>query len=230
MTPSNTRPDSHPPLRYEQILEAARTAVEEHGPDALTAQIAECAKLARPNVYRHFASKEDLDQALARNVYRELRREIEARLHLPGTLLDVIRELIEAQVGWADRHPNLYRFLVSRGYQRKSQTQTVQRSDFIAEVTAAAARYFPRLADEPDAVEGTLVGLIGMFDASVLRWLDRPVGTRDQLIDRLTAHAWLILDDQLRKFGIRVDPALSLTLPAGSLENNEAPLTSSESI
>ncbi|MGE2817963.1 TetR/AcrR family transcriptional regulator [Mycobacterium heidelbergense] len=206
-----TSTDSSPLVRYEQILEAARTAIEEYGPDALTGQIAQRARLARPNVYRHFASKDDLDRALARSVYHELRSEIQACLDLPGTPLDVIRELTAAQVSWADRHPNLYRFLVSRGYHRKSQPRTVERSYLATEITAAAARYFPRLSDDPDAVEATLVGLIGLFDASVLRWLSRRVGTRDQLVDRLTIQAWLILDHHLRKIGVHVDPASSLT-------------------
>jgi AcrR family transcriptional regulator len=188
-----------PPVRYEQILQAARTAIEEHGPDALTSQIASCAKLARPNVYRHFASKDDLDRALARSVYHELRGEIAACLDLPGTAFDVIRELTAAQVSWADRHPNLYRFMVSRGYQRKSSQRTVGRSSLAAEITAAAARYFPRLDDDPDAVEATLVGLIGLRDASVLWWLSRRVGTLDQFVDRLTVQAWLILNHHCKK-------------------------------
>jgi hypothetical protein len=71
-------------------------------------------------------------------------------------------------------------------------------------------RYIPRLTDDPDAAEATLVALIGLFDASVLRWLSRPVGTRDQLIDRLTAQTWLILDHHLREFDIHVDPAMPL--------------------
>jgi AcrR family transcriptional regulator len=210
MTASKPHADTPPLMRYEQILEAARTAIEEHGPDALTGQIAERAGLARPNVYRHFSSKEDLDQALARSTYRELRATVQAHLDLPGTALDVIHALVAAQVGWADSHPNLYRFLVSRGYQRRSRQQTVNRSDLAAEITEVAAHHFPRLADDPDAAEATLVGLIGLFDASVLRWLSRPVGTREQLIDRLTAQAWLIVDHHLREFGIHVDPAVSL--------------------
>ena len=188
--PPNPRADS-PPLM--QILESARTAIEEHGPDALTGRIA-------------------LRARVARSAYRELRAEIRACLDLPGTPLDVIRALTAAQVRWADSNPNLYRFLVSRGYQRRSQQRTVERSDLAAEITAAAARYFPRLADDPDAVEATLLGLIGVFDASLLRWLSQPVGTREQLIDRLTAQAWLILDHHLREFGIHCDPAVA---PAG---------------
>jgi AcrR family transcriptional regulator len=201
--------DSPPVIRNDQILEAARTAIEEHGPDALTGQIAELAGLARPNVYRHFSSKDDLDRAIARSAYRELRAKIEARLDLPGTPLEVVRALIATQVNWANDHPNLYRFLVSRGYQRRSH-EVVEHSDLAAEITAAAARYFPRLADYPDAVETTIVGLIGLFDASVLRWLSEPVGTLEQLIDRLTAQAWLILEDHLHGFSIHVDPAMPL--------------------
>ncbi len=56
MTPPKPRTESQPLGRYEQILEAARTAIEEYGPDALTGQIAKHARLARPNVYRHFSS------------------------------------------------------------------------------------------------------------------------------------------------------------------------------
>jgi AcrR family transcriptional regulator len=205
MTPPKPRPDSPPLVRYEQIVEAARTAIEEHGPEALTGQIAKRAGLARPNVYRHFSSKDDLDRAVARRAYQELRAEIRARLDQCGTPLDVIRAPIEAQVVWADRHQNLYRFLVSRGHQCRFQQRTVRRGDFAAELAAAAARYFPRLADDPDAAEATLVGLIGLFDASVLRWLNRPVGTREQLIDRLTAQAWLILDHHLRELDIHID-------------------------
>jgi AcrR family transcriptional regulator len=201
--------DSPPVIRNDQILEAARTAIEEHGPDALTGQIAELAGLARPNVYRHFSSKDDLDRAIARSAYRELRAKIETRLDLPGTPLEVVRALIATQVNWANDHPNLYRFLVSRGYQRRSH-EVVEHSDLAAEITAAAARYFPRLADYPDAVETTIVGLIGLFDASVLRWLSEPVGTLEQLIDRLTAQAWLILEDHLHGFSIHVDPAMPL--------------------
>jgi AcrR family transcriptional regulator len=207
--------DGDPALaRREQILEAARAAIEEHGPGALTGQIAERAGLARPNVYRHFASKEDLDLALARSVYQELRAAIRAGFNLQGTALDVTRAPIAAQVAWAERHPNLYRFLVSRGWQHKPQRRHAERSDFAAELAEAAARYFPGFTEEPYAAEVIFVGLIGLVDASVLWWLDRRVGTREALIDRLTAQAWLILDHHLHEFGIHIDPTSRVPHPA----------------
>jgi AcrR family transcriptional regulator len=211
VTAHKLRTDS-PPLVREQIVEAALNAIEEHGPDALTGQIAKRAGLARPNVYRHFSSKDDLDRAIARSAYQELRAEILTRLDRCGTPLDVIRTPIEAQVVWADHHQNLYRFLVSRSYQRKLQQYVVERSHFASELTAAGTRYFPCLAEDPGAAEATLVGLIGLFDASVLRWLSRPVGTREQLIDRLTAQAWLVIGRHLRELGSHVDPQASLPI------------------
>jgi AcrR family transcriptional regulator len=204
-TPPWPDADSAAFARREQILDAARAAIEEHGPDALTGQIAERAGLARPNVYRHFSSKEDLDLAVARRAYQDLRAEVRVMLDLCGTPFDVIRAPIAAQVIWADNHQNVYRFLVTQGHQRSSQ-RTAQRSDFAAELAAAGARYFRRFAQDTDAAEATVVALIGLVDASVLRWLSRPVGTREQLIDLLTARAWLIIHHHLRECGVCVDP------------------------
>lgn len=197
--------------RHEQILQAARSAIEEYGPGALTSQIAKRAGLARPNFYRHFASKEDLDLAVARSAYQELRAEIRTRLELDGgTPLEVIRAPIAAQVTWAHCHPNLYRFLVSSGQQRNSQVRKGERRGFATELAAAGARYFPRFADDPDDAASTLVALIGFVDASVLVWLNQPSETVDEIIDRLAADAWLIVDYHLRKIGLTVDPTAPL--------------------
>jgi AcrR family transcriptional regulator len=221
-TPPNHAEDGPSLARRERILEAARAAIEEHGPGALTGQIARRAEIPRPHVYRVFASKDDLDLALARSAYHEVRAAIRARLDSSGTPLDIIRALIEAQVTWADEHQNLYRFLVIRGYQGSSQPHMVQRDDFAAELAALGSWYFPGFAEDPEAGEETLVALIGLIDASVLRWLSRRVGTREQLINRLTTQAWLILDHHLREFGSQVDPTVPFTAgPGESLADPE---------
>lgn len=201
--------------RRELILAAARAAIEQYGPGAITGQIAEHAGLARPNVYRHFASKDDLDLALASSAYRELRAAIMGRLDLSGTPLEVVRAPIDAQVSWAETHPNLYRFLVSRGYQRKQNE--VARGDFAAELAAAGARYFPRFSEDSDAAEATLVSVIGLVDASVFRWLDHRTETREDLVGRLTAQAWLLIDHHLRALDVVLDP--DMPVPA----DNAAP-------
>lgn len=199
--------------RREQILAAARAVIEEYGPDALTGQIAERAGLARPNVYRHFSSKEELDLAVARSAYGQLRDEVLKRLDLSGSPLDVIRAPIAAQVTWAAQHPNLYRFLISRGYQRSSRKRQAARRDLAAEMAEAGARFFPHFADNRDAAAAVVVGLGGLIDASILGWLNRPAETRKRLIERLTAHAWLIIDHHLQESGVKLDPAVPLPQP-----------------
>jgi AcrR family transcriptional regulator len=207
--------------RRDDILAAARAVIEEHGPGALTGQIAKRAGLARPNVYRHFASKEDLDLALARRAYKELRRAITSRLDTSGSPLDVVRAPVEAQVNWAEQHPNLYRFLVSRGHQRTTQGHRVaERSDLADQLAAAGARYFPGFTDDAEAAEATLVAIIGLVDASVLRWLDRHSESRDELVDRLTTQCWLLIDHHLHERGIHVNPTQPLPQP-----NAQSPTT-----
>jgi AcrR family transcriptional regulator len=193
--------------KREDLLEAARVAIDELGPDVLTSQIAERAGLARPNFYRHFPSRDDLDLAVARVAYQELRAEVGARLDISGRPLDVIRAPIEAKVAWADSHPNLYRFVNARGYQWTSLQRTVDHVAFAAEITSAAASHFPRFAADTDAADTVTTALGGLTEASILHWLRRRNETREQLTDRLTARSWLIIDDYLRRLGDRVDPA-----------------------
>jgi AcrR family transcriptional regulator len=211
---SSMRDEGFPtPPRREQILKAARAVIEEHGPDALTGQIAERAGLARPNVYRHFASKDELDLEVARSAYQELRTEVLTQMDRGGTPIDVIRAPIAAQVIWAAKHPNLYRFLVSRGYQPSSRRRKAERRGFAADVVAAGAPYFPHLADNPDTAAALVVALGGLIDASILAWLSRRTESRKGLIDRLTLHAWLIIDHHLRELGYPVDPEVPLLSP-----------------
>jgi AcrR family transcriptional regulator len=215
--------DRHVLGRREQILKAARAVIEEYGPDALTGQIADRAGLARPNIYRHFASKDDLDRALARSIYQELRAEVQERIELADTPLAVIRAPIAAQVMWARSHPNLYRFLVSRGLfrllarpgprRRVRRRSLAGRHDFAVELIAAGARYVPRFAENPDAAEAIVIGLTAFTQASVLLWLARRGESPEQLIERITAQNWLLIDDHLREIGVVIDPDMPVPRP-----------------
>jgi AcrR family transcriptional regulator len=196
--------------RREHILKAARAVIDEFGCDALTGQIAERAGLARPNFYRHFSSREDLDLAVARGAYQELRAEVRARLELCSRPLEVIRAPIEAQVTWADSHPNLYRFITERGYRWTSRQRPVEHVVFAAEMIKVAARYVPYFVANPNAADTLCTAIEGLINASILHWLRLRTDTREQLIDRLTSQTRLIIDDYLRGLGVRVDSDMRL--------------------
>jgi AcrR family transcriptional regulator len=219
--PSGT--DGHVLVRRDQILEAARAVIEEYGPDALTSQIAERAGLARPHVYRHFASKHELDLAVARSAHQELLAEVRKRVDTADTAIDMVRAPIAVEIIWADRHPNLYRFLVSRGLLRllassgrgrRPGRRLVGRRDFAVELLAAGTRYVPHFAENPDAAEAIVIGLTALTQASILVWLARRTETPDQLIERITMQNWLIVDHYLRELGTNIEPGMPISQPA----------------
>src|SRR3954454_19674994 len=112
----STRWDPHRQERRAAIIQAAITAIEAHGPDALTGQIADVAGVPRTHVYRHFDGKQALDLAVSRHAARQIGEEIRAGLATRGSAHDVIRASINSHLSWIEAHPNLYRFLAQHAY------------------------------------------------------------------------------------------------------------------
>jgi len=196
--------------RRRQIIDAAIDAIEENGPQALTGQIADKAGLARTHFYRHFASKEDLDLAVARHAQRDLTTRIRATLAVNGTPLEVIRAPVTQHVKWADEHPNLYRFLVDRGYRRSPEQPKRGGNAFAAEIAVAAGRYFAPFGADQHGADRNIVTVMGLLDASILWWLDHRDVTENELVERLTRQTWLIVNDRLRELGTNLDPNIPL--------------------
>lgn len=209
-TTATRRAAAPSPVRAERrraLVDAAIAAITEHGPDALTGQIADRAGLARTHFYRHFASKEELDLAIARRAHEELTERIRATLAIDGTPLDVIRAPIAEHVAWAGEHPNLYRFLLRRNYRRGAEEDArIGGSAFASEISQAAGRYIPRFGADPAAADRLVVALLGLIDASVRWWLAQGEPTQDELVELLTGESWLLIDRRLRELGIALDP------------------------
>src|SRR5215472_5944663 len=90
----STRWDPHRRERRLAIITAAIAAIEEHGPDALTGQIAERAGVPRTHVYRHFEGKQALALAVSRHVAMQIGEQIRGGLATRGSAMDVIRGAI----------------------------------------------------------------------------------------------------------------------------------------
>ncbi|WP_067651697.1 TetR/AcrR family transcriptional regulator [Nocardia harenae] len=214
------------PVRAERrraLVDAAIAAISEHGPDALTGQIADRAGLARTHFYRHFASKEELDLAVARRAHEELTERIRSALAIDGTPLDVIRAPIAEHVAWAGEHPNLYRFLLRRNYSRGAEEESrIGGSAFASEISEAAGRYIPRFNADHAAADRLVVALLGLIDASVRWWLAHGGTTEADLVELLTAESWLLLDRRLRALGIELDPDGPLPRPDQGRDHSAA--------
>jgi AcrR family transcriptional regulator len=186
--------------RRERIVEAATRAIEEHGSETGLAAIADQAGLPRPHVYRHFTSKDDLDQEVARHAARLLSAWIRPSLTARGTAPEVVHGIIGQVLGWAVDHPNLYRFRARLGTHAA-----------VGELGDAVAAYLRATGYDARPPAYVVAGIIGMVDGGVLWWLDhRTETTLDALTEWLAAQVLLTLGDMLRRAGHPFDPSASL--------------------
>ncbi|HJQ06117.1 MAG TPA: TetR/AcrR family transcriptional regulator [Nocardioides sp.] len=194
--------------RRTALVRAARDAIEELGPGVGMAQIAERAGIRRPNVYRLFASKEQLDREVARQASKELLSHVRPQLTSTGLRYDVVRAMIDQQFGWAAQHPHLYRFVTAQRQAITLQGDRGGRPQFLSEIVDTTTAHARRVVGDvavpaPDAV---LASLMGMVDAGTLWWLDHHDETQSQVVDRLARQVLLVLEDVLTSVGI--DPAV----------------------
>lgn len=206
----STRWDPHRKRRRAAIIDAAISAIEEFGPEALTAQIAHKAGVPRTHVYRHFQGKPALDLAVSRQVARQIGGSVRAGLSAPdGSARDLIGGAVDQHLGWVEAHPNLYRFLAQHAY-TVATTGTAAADDakaaFATELTALLTRYMAAFDLDTAPAERVIIGVVGMVDSVAAWWLEHPDVPRARLTAELTEQVWLIIDHMARLLGLELDP------------------------
>lgn len=191
--------------RRAKILLAAVEAVEELGAGVGVGEVAERAGIARPHVYRVFASKDVLDADVARFAATELVRRVRPAYRRVGTPYTVVRGVILACVEWAAEHPNLYRFLAAQQQTKAWHRARMGRTRFLDEIATAMDTYLDAGGYTAKTPDGLLAGLMGMVDASIIWWLDHQDESKDDVIDRLTRQVMLVLKGMLADLGMQVD-------------------------
>jgi AcrR family transcriptional regulator len=205
----STRWDPHRRERRLSIINAAIAAIEEHGPDVLTAQIADRAGVPRTHVYRHFDGKPALDLAVSTHVANQLGQSIRSGLAGGGSAMAIIGGAIDQHLAWVEAHPNLYRFLAQHSFRVRTDSLGSAgdaKSVFAAELTALISAYMIALGLATEPAERVMVGVVGLVDATAAWWLDRSDLSREAVTAELTEAVWLLLDRTTRQLGLELDP------------------------
>jgi AcrR family transcriptional regulator len=189
----------------ERIIQAAAAAIEEHGVNADTGQVAAAAGVARPHVYRHFSSKDELMLETARYAASSLKARVLPALSVTGTSLEVTRAPIAQAVAWASENPGLYLFLMERSKVRDLQRGRAGRSHFLGQIVEAAASRLKDDGYEDVPLDAVFAGLKGMVDTSIVWWVRHQDEERDALVDRLARQVGLVVQNLLAEHGIDVD-------------------------
>ena len=205
----STRWDTHRSERRQTIVVAAIEAIEAYGPDVLTAQIAELAKVPRTHVYRHFDGKQALDLAVSSHIGAQIAERIRVALASRGSVRAIVSASIDEHLGWIESHPNLYRFLAQHAYAVRlsgSADAVDAKAAFAAELTTLIRRYLEVLGADTSGAERIIVGLVGLVDATAAWWLETREPTRAELTSELTDRVWVLLDRSARRLGLVLDP------------------------
>jgi AcrR family transcriptional regulator len=112
---ASSAPDRLSPRAHE-IVDAARTLLEEEGLDALSMRrLADRIGIRAPSLYKHFADKQDLEAALISDGFVEQARAFEKA----GRSGDPLRAIALAYRAFARKRPHLYRLMTERPLQRE---------------------------------------------------------------------------------------------------------------
>jgi AcrR family transcriptional regulator len=96
-------------FRTREILAAARSLLEQRGPEAMTMEeIAAAAGVAKGTVYLYFQSKDHLLQALITRVGENLMQDLEASLVAPGTPPEKLIRIISVLLEYLNRERLLF--------------------------------------------------------------------------------------------------------------------------
>ena len=96
-------------FRTREILAAARTLLEQRGPEAMTMEeIAAAAGVAKGTVYLYFRSKDHLLQALIARVGENIIQDVEASLKGPGTPPEKLIRMVSVLLEYLNRERLLF--------------------------------------------------------------------------------------------------------------------------
>lgn len=158
-----------------EIVEAAFRAIDRLGPDVSVREIAEEAGTAKPKIYRHFADKSDLFQAIGQRLRDDLWAAIFPSVDFAtDSTRDVIRRGVEEYVELVDQHPNVLRFFLQGRFLEQSEAM-VRTLNEGREITLAIAEMFNNELREMDldrsAIELAAFTAFGSATSATDWWL-----------------------------------------------------------
>ncbi|MET0473041.1 MAG: TetR/AcrR family transcriptional regulator [Mycobacterium sp.] len=202
-----------------EIVDAAFRAIDRLGPELSLREIAEEAGTAKPKIYRHFADKSDLFQAIGERLRDMLWAAIIPSINVStDPAREVIRRSVEQYVRLVDEHPNVCRFLIQGRFAEQSAS-TMRALNEGRDITLAMADMFNNELREMEldgaAIELSAFTTFGAAAAATEWWLGTDTDSpRRMPPEEFVVHMTTIMLSSIygtcELLGIKIDPDLSL--------------------
>jgi AcrR family transcriptional regulator len=197
--------------RREQLIDAALQAVAQYGPEASMEQIAAAAGTAKPKLYRHFADRAELVEAIGARVAETILLRLGNTFDPRASFRTGLRNGLDAYLGYVGNHPHVVRFLMNNA------TSADGTSNAIVDNARSIARLFVVLATSDleaahvpaDDAEPLAHALIGAVLGATDWWLSADPERRmprDRLVEQLTEVIVGAAEAALRQWDVALDP------------------------
>ncbi len=178
--------------RRTQLLDAAVDAIRRVGPGVTMEQLAKAGGVTKPILYRHFGDRDGLIRAIAERFSTDLITSVTTPLATDATARELLRSTVDSYVGFIEREPNLYRFMVQHPPERRDDGPTLSSLvDLIAKQVAVVAEDRLRQAGRStDAAMPWAYGIVGLVHQAGDWWVDEPTISRQELVGHLVSLLW----------------------------------------
>ena len=193
----STRWDDHRRARRLELTAATVAAIRTHGADVGMSQVAAQARTSKTVVYRHFADKSDLYEAVCERVASALVKQLQKAMREASDPEGTLHAGIDAYLALIEADPDVYRYVMrpprldhpgaGSGSDPVSNLTTLI-GDHVGEIISTALR---RASRDPAPAVTWGHALVGMVRAAADQWLGgRPDVPRSELARQLAELAW----------------------------------------
>ena len=178
--------------RRDGLLDAAIDEIRTTGPGATMEQLAKAGGVTKPILYRHFGDRDGLITAIAHRFSTELVASVSAPLLSATYPRELLDSTIAAYVGFLEKDPYLYGFLVQQSSSRREERTP------ISSLVDVVAKQVALIAHEQLQVRGRntaaavpwAYGIVGLVHQSTNWWLRDKSMSRDDFLAYITDLLW----------------------------------------
>jgi AcrR family transcriptional regulator len=209
----HSRWDDHREGRRTELVVAAVAAIDEHGPTASIAQIAESAGVSKPVLYRYFSDKDDLYRAVGHWGADQVVQAVVPTMASSRPMRERVERACAQYLTLISHHPNVFFLLVDHP---NNQDPFADGKEMIA--AAFARTLHDGLAEvgvDASGAEPWAYGVLGFGLSTGEWWLRRRTMSKAAVSRHLSSFIWNAFEGIAREHGVRIDAAGRLSLVSG---------------
>ena len=206
----NSRWDANRETRRAELVEAAVTAIDEHGPSASIAEIAASAGVSKPVLYRYFSDKADLYRAVGAWGANAVIDGLLPVLLGDGPIRMRVESACDDYLQLISLHPHVFFLLVE--HPTNEDPLADGKEMVAATISRTLGDVLRGLGVDSAGAEPWAHGLVGLGLSTGEWWLRRKTMSRAAVSAYLSSFIWNAFEGIARENGVQIDSAGHLRL------------------